>query len=124
MNPKDTAQFSAVYAEAALAFLETEVPQAVLWIADEERWDFMPTDEPVSNEDVAFILQAGWDGQLSLENSTDPQGEDYNAFELRDEIEEQMEEEGVARAMIEALIDRRENLGDEDDKDMPEPLEE
>ena len=124
MNPKSTAQFSAVYAEAALAYIETEVPQAVLWIADEERWDFMPTDEPLIDEDVAFILQEGWDAQLSLENSTDPQGEDYDAFALRDEIENQMEDERISRAMIEALIDRRENLGDDDDKDMPEPLEE
>ena len=124
MNPKDTAQFSAVYAEAALAFLETEVPQAVLWIEDEERWDFMPTDEPVQSEDVAFILQNGWDGQLSLENATDPQDDAYDAFGLRDEIEQQMEEEGIARALIEALVERRESSGDDDDKEMPEPFEE
>ncbi len=124
MNPKDTAQFSAVYAEAALAYLETEVPQAVLWLEDEGRWDFITTEEEVNPDDVAFILQDGWDGQLTLEHATDPASDDYDAFALRDEIEEQMEEEGVSRALIEALIDRRENLGDEEDKSLPDPLDE
>lgn len=117
MNPKDTSQFSAVYAEAAIAFIETGVPQAVLYLEDEERWDFAPGDEPLDDGSaVAFVLDDGWDGQLSLDNPTDPDDEHYNAFELRDEIEMQMEEEGIARALVAQLAERREEGGGEEDE--------
>jgi len=113
----DTAeQFSAVYAEAAIAFLETQVPQAVLWYEDEERWDFTPADEDLRGSEVAFVLQKGWDGQLSLEATTDIDDEEYDSRALRDEIEQQMIDEGVAKALIESLAERREALDDEDNE--------
>lgn len=113
MNVDTSAQFAAVYAEAAIAWLETQVPQAVLWYEDEERWDFTPGDEELVPSLVAFILGEGWDGQLSLELTTDPDDERYDSRALRDEIEQQMEDEGLSRALINALIERRETL-DED----------
>ncbi len=119
MNIDTAAQFSAVYAEAAIAFLETEIPQAVLWYDDEERWDFRPGDEEIEPSLIAFVLEAGWDGQLTLEASTDVDADDYNSIELRDEIELQMMDEGIAKAFIENLSEHRERLadGDEDDND-------
>lgn len=117
MNNDTAAQLSAVYAEAAIAFLETDIPQAVLWHEDEERWDFMPADEELPTDEVAFILQGGWDGQLSLEHPTDAQDEHYNALALRDEIEQQMNDEGIARALIENLLEQREQLADADPDD-------
>lgn len=113
MNPQTSLQFAAVYAEAAIAWIETGVPQAVLWYDDEERWDFTPADEELPPSLVAFVLQQGWDGQLSLELSTDPLEDDYDSLALREEIEEQLDQEGVARALIEALIEHRERLGED-----------
>jgi GNAT superfamily N-acetyltransferase len=113
MNPQTSLQFAAVYAEAAIAWIETGIPQAVLWYDDEERWDFTPADEDLPPSLVAFVLQQGWDGQLSLELSTDALDDDYDSLALREEIEEQMDQEGVARALIEALIEHRERLGEE-----------
>ena len=119
MNIDTAAQFSAVYAEAAIAFLETEIPQAVLWYDDEERWDFRPGDEEIEPSLVAFVLEAGWDGQLTLEASTDVDDDGYHSIELRDEIEQQMMDEGIAKAFIENLSEHRERRadGDEDDND-------
>jgi len=113
MNIETSAQFSAVYAEAAIAWIETGLPQAVLWYEDEQRWDFTPGDEELVPSLVAFILSDGWDAQLSLEAVTDPDEDGYDSRALRYEIELQMEEEGVSRALINALIERREALGDD-----------
>ena len=114
----DTApQFSAVYAEAAIAFIETGTPQAVLWFEDEERWDFTPADEDLRGSEVAFVLQEGWDGQLTVEAATDPNDEHYDSLTLRDEIELQMMDEGVAKALIENLAEHRERLADGDEDD-------
>ena len=124
MNTNTSAQFSAVYAEAAIAFLETQLPQAVIWDEEEARWDFMPADDDLHYVDVAFVLQDGWDGQLSLDNTTDMDADDYNALALRDEIETQMEEEGIARAFIENLYEHRERLADADPGDNESAAEE
>lgn len=115
MNPQTALQFAAVYAEAAIAWIETGIPQAVLWYDDEERWDFTPADEDLPPSLVAFVLQQGWDGQLNLELSTDALDDAYDSLALREEIEEQMDQEGVARALIEALIEHRERLGEEEE---------
>lgn len=115
MDKSTALQFAAVYAEAAIAWLETQVPQAVLWYEDEERWDFRPGDEEIETSLVAFVLQEGWDGQLSLDNTTDVDADDYNSLELRDEIEQQMDEEGIAKAFIENLSEHRERLADGDE---------
>lgn len=115
MTPDTSAQFSAVYAEAAIAWLETRIPQAVLWYEDEERWDFTPADEELVPSLVAFLLSEGWDGQLTLEATTDPDDERYDSTALREEIEQQMEDEGVARALIEALAERRESQGESEE---------
>ncbi|MDP3859729.1 MAG: hypothetical protein Q8Q73_18370 [Stagnimonas sp.] len=115
MNIDTSAQFSAVYAEAAIAWIETALPQAVLWYEDEQRWDFTPGDEELTPSLVAFLLSEGWDSQLSLEACTDPDDDRYDSRALRDEIEQQMEEEGVARALIAALIERRDNLGEDEE---------
>lgn len=119
MNTDTAAQFSAVYAEAAIAYLETQIPQAVLWYDDEERWDFRPGDEEIEPSLIAFVLEHGWDGQLTLDATTDVDDDDYNSIELRDEIELQMMDEGIAKAFIENLSEHRERLadGDEDDND-------
>lgn len=119
MNTDTAAQFSAVYAEAAIAWLETQTPQAVLWYDDEERWDFRPGDEEIEPSLVAFVLQEGWDGQLTLDATTDVDDDGYDSLELRDEIEQQMMDEGIAKAFIENLSEHRERLadGDEDDND-------
>lgn len=117
MNIDTAAQFSAVYAEAAIAWLETQTPQAVLWYEDEERWDFRPGDEELEPSLVAFVLEQGWDGQLSLDATTDVDDDDYNSLELRDEIEQQMMDEGIAKAFIENLGEHRERLADGDDED-------
>lgn len=115
MTPDTSAQFSAVYAEAAIAWLETRIPQAVLWYEDEGRWDFTPADEELVPSLVAFLLSEGWDGQLTLEGTLDPDDERYDSYALREEIEQQMEDEGVARALIEALAERRESGGESDE---------
>ena len=121
MTPDTSAQFSAVYAEAAIAWLETRIPQAVLWYEDEGRWDFTPADEELVPSLVAFLLSEGWDGQLTLEATTDPDDERYDSYALREEIEQQMEDEGVARALIEALAERRESQGeDEEPQGLPD----
>lgn len=123
MTPDTVEQFSAVYAEAAVAWLETETPQAVLWIEEEGRWDFCPAEEDAMLDgEVAFVLQAGWDGQLTLEATTDPNDDRYDARELTEEITEQLVEEGIARALLEALNERRERLaaGEEDESERPE----
>lgn len=117
MHSSTAPQFAAVYAEAAIAWLETETPQAVLWYEDEERWDFRPGDEDIEPSLVAFVLQEGWDGQLSLEHSTDVDDEDFDSNELRDEIEQQMMDEGIAKAFIENLSEHRERLADGDADD-------
>lgn len=124
MSPETAPQFSAVYAEAAIAYLETEIPQAVLWYDDEERWDFRPADEEIEPSLVAFVLQDGWDGQLTLDATTDVDDDDYNSLELRDEIELQMMEEGIAKALIENLSEHRERLADGDDNDEKSDYEE
>ncbi len=121
MTPDTIPQFSAVYAEASVAWLETEIPQAILWIDDEERWDFTPADDDLPPSQVAFILQKGWDGMLTIENETDPQADDYDSLALTAEIAEQMEEEGVARSLLEALSQRRDRLADgEEEEDQDE----
>ena len=117
MNINTAPQFAAVYAEAAIAFIETEIPQAVLWYDDEERWDFRPGDEEIEPSLVAFVLEAGWDGQLTLEAATDADADDYNSIELRDEIELQMMDEGIAKAFIENLSEHRERLAEGDEED-------
>jgi len=117
MDSSTAEQFAAVYAEAAIAFLETGTPQAVLWYEDEERWDFTPADEDLRDSDVAFVLQGGWDGQLSLDNETDVDDEHYDSRALRDEIETQLIDEGIAKALIESLAERRERIGDDDEND-------
>ena len=114
MDTSTAPQFAAVYAEAAIAYLETQVPQAVLWYEDEERWDFRPGDEDIEPSLVAFVLEAGWDGQLSLDATTDVDDDDYNSIELRDEIELQMIDEGIAKAFIENLSEHRERMADGD----------
>lgn len=114
MDTSTAPQFAAVYAEAAIAWLETQTPQAVLWYEDEERWDFRPGDEEIEPSLVAFVLEAGWDGQLSLDATTDVDADDYNSIELRDEIELQMMDEGIAKAFIENLSEHRERLADGD----------
>lgn len=119
MTPDTSAQFSAVYAEAAIAWLETRLPQAVLWYEDEGRWDFTPADEELAPSLVAFLLAEGWNGQLTLEATTDPDDERYDSYALREEIEQQMEDEGVARALIEALAERRDS---EDEPEAPQGL--
>lgn len=124
MDISTAAQFSAVYAEAAIAYLETEIPQAVLWYDDEERWDFRPADEEIEPSLVAFVLQDGWDGQLTLDATTDVDDDDYNSLELRDEIELQMMDEGIAKALIENLSEHRERLADGDDNDEKSDYEE
>lgn len=124
MDISTAAQFSAVYAEAAIAFLETETPQAVLWYDDEERWDFRPADEEIEPSLVAFVLQEGWDGQLTLDATTDVDDDDYNSIELRDEIELQMMDEGVAKALIENLSEHRDRLADGDEHDEKSDYEE
>lgn len=124
MDISTAPQFSAVYAEAAIAYLETEIPQAVLWYDDEERWDFRPADEEIEPSLVAFVLQDGWDGQLTLDATTDVDDDDYNSLELRDEIELQMMEEGIAKALIENLSEHRERLADGDDNDEKSDYEE
>jgi hypothetical protein len=116
MNTDTAEQFSAVYAEAAIAFIETGIPQAVLWYEDEERWDFRPGDEEIEPSIVAFVLQQGWDGQLSLEEPTDIDDEHYDSSALRDEIELQMMDEGIAKAFIENLSEHRERLANGDDE--------
>lgn len=118
METNTAPQLAAVYAEAAIAWLETSVPQAVLWVEDEERWDFTPADEELPGSDVVFILQKGWDGQLTLDNPTDVDDEAYDSVALRDEIELQMDEEGIARAFIENLMEHRERLADADPDDI------
>lgn len=115
MNPDTSAQLAAVYAEAAIAWLETRVPQAVLWYEDEERWDFTPADEELTPSLVAFLLGEGWDGQLNLEAVTDCDDDRYDSYALREEIEQQMESEGIARTLIEMLIERRERLGEDEE---------
>lgn len=115
MDKSTAAQFSAVYAEAAIAWLETQIPQAVLWYEDEERWDFRPGDEEIEPSLVAFVLEQGWDGQLSLDSTTDVDADDYNSLALRDEIELQMMDEGIAKAFIENLSEHRERLADGDE---------
>lgn len=124
MDISTAPQFSAVYAEAAIAYLETEIPQAVLWYDDEERWDFRPADEEIEPSLVAFVLQDGWDGQLTLDATTDVDDDDYNSLELRDEIELQMMDEGIAKALIENLSEHRERLADGDDNDEKSDYEE
>lgn len=126
MDTSTAPQFAAVYAEAAIAYLETQIPQAVLWYEDEERWDFRPGDEEIEPSLVAFVLEAGWDGQLSLDATTDVDDDDYNSIELRDEIELQMMDEGIAKAFIENLSEHRERLadGDLDDDDDKSAYEE
>ncbi len=114
MNTDTAPQFAAVYAEAAIAWLETQTPQAVLWYEDEERWDFRPGDEEIEPSLVAFVLEQGWDGQLSLDASIDVDDDHYNSLELRDEIELQMMDEGIAKAFIENLSEHRERLADGD----------
>ncbi len=114
MDTSTAPQFAAVYAEAAIAWLETQIPQAVLWYEDEERWDFRPGDEEIEPSLIAFVLQEGWDGQLSLDAPTDVDDDDYNSIELRDEIELQMMDEGIAKAFIENLSEHRERLADGD----------
>lgn len=114
MDTSTAPQFAAVYAEAAIAYLETQIPQAVLWYEDEERWDFRPGDEEIEPSLVAFVLEHGWDGQLSLDATTDVDDDDYNSIELRDEIELQMMDEGIAKAFIENLSEHRERLADGD----------
>ena len=115
MDKSTAAQFSAVYAEAAIAWLETQTPQAVLWYEDEERWDFRPGDEEIEPSLMAFVLEQGWDGQLSLDSTTDVEADDYNSLALRDEIELQMMDEGIAKAFIENLSEHRERLADGDE---------
>ena len=119
MDKSTAPQFSAVYAEAAIAWLETQTPQAVLWYEDEERWDFRPGDEEIEPSLMAFVLEQGWDGQLNLDCTTDVDADDYNSLALRDEIELQMMDEGIAKALIENLSEHRERLadGDEDEDD-------
>ena len=119
MTPETIPQFSAVYAEAAVAWLETDIPQAILWFEDEARWDFTPADEELKPSEVAFILQAGWDALLALEAGTDPMADDYDSSALADEIARQLEDEGVARSLLESLRARQERLheGDGDDDD-------
>lgn len=117
MDKSTAPQLAAVYAEAAIAWLETQVPQAVIWDEDEGRWDFRPGDEELETTQVAFVLQAGWDGQLSLDHSTEADADDYDSAALRDEIERQMDEEGIAAAFIENLIEHRERLADADADD-------
>jgi len=121
MNTDTAAQFSAVYAEAAIAFIETGIPQAVLWFEDEDRWDFTPADEDLRDSEVAFVLQSGWDGQLSLEHPTAADDDHYDSSALRDEIELQMMDEGIAKALIESLSEHRERLANgEEDNDHDE----
>lgn len=126
MNLETAPQFAAVYAEAAIAYIETSVPQAVLWLEDEERWDFMPGDEELEPSLVAFILESGWDAQLSLLESTDINADDYDSRALRDEIEQYLDQEGYARAFIESLMEKRrlvEEDGDEPRDDQPDEVE-
>lgn len=119
-------QLAAVYAEAAVAFLETEVPQAILWVEDDERWDFAAADEEFESDEIAFLLKDGWDGQLTIEASTDPLDDAYDSRALTAEIAEQMAEEGVARALIENLLEQRERRTEDrdgTDEDDEEPAE-
>lgn len=107
MDISTAAQLAAVYAEAAVAFVETGAPQVVIWLDDEQRWDFISGDEAFEERGVVFVLQEGWDGQLTLEAITDVDDDRYNGAVLAEEVARQMDEEGMAKALIENILELR-----------------
>src|ERR1043166_6418635 len=104
-------RFAAVYAEAALTFLETREPQWLAWDGQSHAFDFGSTEMDAPPIPVLLVVDEHWTqliGEVSA--AIDPESPDFDADDLRDAIASQLADEGFGERLLRRFQERLEKI--------------
>ncbi|HZP12653.1 MAG TPA: hypothetical protein VFB36_09555 [Nevskiaceae bacterium] len=113
-------RFAAVYAEAALTFLETREAQWLAWDGQSHAFDFGSTEMDAPPIPAILLVDEHWTQVIGeVAATTDPESPDFDADALRSAIVAQIESEGFGERLLLGFQERLDKLasGDEDEED-------
>lgn len=118
-------RFAAVYAEAALTFLDTRETQWLAWDGHSHAFDFGSTEMDAPPLPALLFVDEDWTKVIGdVAASTDPESPEFDAEALREAIVAQIADEGFGERLLRGFQERLERIasGEEDeDGDQDEP---
>ncbi len=113
-------RFAAVYAEAALTFLDTREAQWLAWDGQSHAFDFGSTEMDAPAIPVLLLVDEDWTkviGEVGV--VTDLESPDFDADALRGAILAQIDGEGFGERLLLGFQERLEKIasGHEDEED-------
>jgi len=111
-------RFAAVYAEAALTFLDTREPQWLAWDGQSHAFDFGSTEMDAPPIPVLLLVDENWTKVIGeVAAATDPESPDFDVDALRAAIVAQIDGEGFGERLLLRFQERLEKIasGDEDE---------
>lgn len=119
IDEEHVARFAAVYAEAALTFLETREAQWIAWDGQSHAFDFGSTEMDAPPIPAILLVDEDWTKVIGeVAAVTDPESADFDADELRDAIVAQIDSEGFGERLLLGFQERLEKMisGEEADE--------
>ena len=120
-------RFAAVYAEAALTFLDTHEAQWLAWDGQSHTFDFGSTEMDTPPIPVLLFVDENWTKVIGeVAAVTDPESPDFDVDELRDAISTQLLDDGFGERLLQKFQERLEKIasGEEDEEEDEEEREE
>jgi len=116
VDEEHVARFAAVYAEAALTFLETREAQWIAWDGQSHAFDFGSTEMDAPPIPAILLVDEDWTKVIGeVAAVTDPESPDFDADELRDAIVAQIDSEGFGERLLLGFQERLEKMISGDD---------
>ena len=110
-------RFAAVYAEAALTYLDTREVQWLAWDGQSHVFDFGSTEMDAPPIPVILLIDENWTKVIGeVAAAMDPEAPEFDADELRDAIVEQIDGEGFGERLLVRFQERLEQIASGDDE--------
>jgi len=124
VDEEHVTRFAAVYAEAALTFLDTSETQWLAWDGQSHVFDFGSTEMDAPAIPVLLLVDENWTKVIGeVAATTDPESPDFDADELREAIVAQIDGEGFGERLLVGFQERLEKIASGDDEDLHEENE-
>lgn len=102
-------KFAAVYAEAVLTWIDSQEEQWVTWDGLSHRFDFISVarDNDDPSQLIVLTVNEHWQRQIGdIDEISDPEHAYFDTEALRNAIEYQLTEEGVAERILKGYLEQ------------------